>query len=223
MNKLQFMAAAGAVLGLMLLAVPSASADTVTGAGTAAGTAYRGGVPSLGSVSWVSSVQISRDPAGDITAVRGAGRVTEKSKVARVQVDWVALSSTTAAVAVNSVAANSGTGTTVISFTKWVSVAPGSCANYRVRSNYSVRWSDGGLSTFNELSPLTKVCGPTSPPKYANCASMNNVFAHGVGRPGAVDHTSGTPVTSFYVSSYIYNANGSALDRDKDGVACEKL
>ena len=137
--------------------------------------------------------------------------------------DRVALSSTTAAVALNSVAANSGTGSTVISFTPWASVAPGSCVSYRVRSNYSVRWSDGGLSTFNELSPLTKVCGPTSPPKYKSCASMNSVFPHGVGRPGAVDHTSGKPVTSFYVSNYVYNANSAVLDKDHDGIACEKL
>ena len=59
--------------------------------------------------------------------------------------------------------ANSGTGPTAISFTKGASVAPGSCVNYRVRSNDSVRWSDGGLSTFNELSLLTEVGGPTSP------------------------------------------------------------
>ena len=52
---------------------------------------------------------------------------------------------------------------------------------------------------------------------------MNKVYPHGVGRKGARDHVSGTsrPVTNFYVSTTIYNAN-TGRDRDKDGVACEK-
>jgi hypothetical protein len=41
-----------------------------------------------------------------------------------------------------------------------------------------------------------------------------------VGKPGAVDHTSGTPVTNFAVDSAVYAAN-TARDGDKDGIACE--
>jgi len=50
-----------------------------------------------------------------------------------------------------------------------------------------------------------------------------SLYPHGVGRKGARDHVSGTsrPVTNFYVSTTIYNAN-TGRDRDKDGVACEK-
>jgi hypothetical protein len=51
---------------------------------------------------------------------------------------------------------------------------------------------------------------------------LNKVFPHGVGRPGAVDHTSGAPVTNYYVSAYIYQANAAGRDADKDGIACEK-
>jgi hypothetical protein len=54
-----------------------------------------------------------------------------------------------------------------------------------------------------------------------NCTAMHRVYAHGVGRPGAHDHTSGTPVTNFKRSTSLYRAN-SRLDRDKDGIACEK-
>ena len=50
---------------------------------------------------------------------------------------------------------------------------------------------------------------------------MNKVYPHGVGRTGARDKTSGTPVTNFKVSNSVYAANGGS-DRDKDGVACEK-
>ena len=50
---------------------------------------------------------------------------------------------------------------------------------------------------------------------------MHNVYPHGVGRPGATDHTGGKPVTTFHVSASIYNAN-PGLDRDHDGIACEK-
>ena len=56
---------------------------------------------------------------------------------------------------------------------------------------------------------------------YANCTAMHTTYQHGVGRAGARDHvTSGTPVTTFFVSTALYDAN-TQLDRDKDGVVCE--
>ena len=56
---------------------------------------------------------------------------------------------------------------------------------------------------------------------YANCAELNQVYPHGIGRAGAVDHTSGKPVTNFAVDSAVYSAN-SSHDADDDGIACEK-
>ena len=56
---------------------------------------------------------------------------------------------------------------------------------------------------------------------FANCTAMHKVYRHGVGRQGAHDKTSGTPVTNFTVSTRIYNAN-AARDRDHDGIACEQ-
>jgi hypothetical protein len=58
---------------------------------------------------------------------------------------------------------------------------------------------------------------------YPNCKALNARYRHGVGRVGAHDHTrSGTdPVTNFYRSNRLYRLN-SGLDRDKDGIACEK-
>ena len=57
--------------------------------------------------------------------------------------------------------------------------------------------------------------------RYANCRALNADYPHGVGRPGARDRTSGTPVTNFRRSRSLYNAN-RARDRDRDGIACEK-
>ncbi|MCW2923079.1 MAG: excalibur calcium-binding protein [Thermoleophilia bacterium] len=59
---------------------------------------------------------------------------------------------------------------------------------------------------------------------YANCTALNRALPHGVGKRGAVDHVRGstTPVTYFKRDNATYNANTKS-DRDKDGVACEKL
>jgi hypothetical protein len=57
--------------------------------------------------------------------------------------------------------------------------------------------------------------------QYRNCTALNKRYPHGVGRWGARDHTSGTPVTTFKRSNRLYRQNRS-LDRDKDGIACEK-
>ena len=58
-----------------------------------------------------------------------------------------------------------------------------------------------------------------------NCTALNKKFPHGVGKRSARDSTSGTPVTTFKRSNRLYriadNANGG-LDRDNDGIACEK-
>jgi len=56
---------------------------------------------------------------------------------------------------------------------------------------------------------------------FANCTELRSVYPHGVGRPGAVDHTSGTPVTTFYQSATVYDTNRDH-DADGDGIACER-
>jgi hypothetical protein len=57
---------------------------------------------------------------------------------------------------------------------------------------------------------------------FANCTALNKVYPHGVGKWGAKDHTSGTRVTTFKRSNDLYRAN-DGMDRDGDGIACEKL
>ena len=54
---------------------------------------------------------------------------------------------------------------------------------------------------------------------------MNKRYPHGVGRYGAHDHTTGVPVTNFKHSTRLYKTAmhyNKGLDRDKDGIACEK-
>jgi hypothetical protein len=57
--------------------------------------------------------------------------------------------------------------------------------------------------------------------RYPRCSALNRRYPHGVGRVGARDHRSGTPVTTVKRSNTLYRQN-SHLDRDKDGIACEK-
>ena len=69
----------------------------------------------------------------------------------------------------------------------------------------------------------------TVPRPWKNCTNVHKRYPHGVGKLRAHDHTSGTPVTNFKHSTRLYrvaisynSARGYNLDRDKDGIACEK-
>ena len=64
---------------------------------------------------------------------------------------------------------------------------------------------------------------------WQNCTQVHSKYRHGVGKANAHDHTTGTPLTTFYRSTRLYNVamsynsqRGYNLDRDKDGIACEK-
>ena len=65
----------------------------------------------------------------------------------------------------------------------------------------------------------------TVPAQWKNCAQVNKRYPHGVGRVGSHDKTSGVPVTTFKRSASLYRmamGYNRSLDRDKDGIACEK-
>jgi hypothetical protein len=73
--------------------------------------------------------------------------------------------------------------------------------------------------------PFAVAAGAVSAP-WKNCTQVNKRYPHGVGKVRARDKTSGTPVTSFKRSNALYLAamrHNKGLDRDKDGIACEKL
>ena len=71
---------------------------------------------------------------------------------------------------------------------------------------------------------------------YPTCKSLNRDFKHGVGRRGAVAQSSSERVTNFTRNTRVYLLNDGPrtpgaepgkgqydLDRDNDGIACEKL
>jgi hypothetical protein len=70
------------------------------------------------------------------------------------------------------------------------------------------------------------LAAPTAIPRlWKNCTHVNAKYRHGVGKLHAHDRTSGIPVTTFRRSTRLYNLAMSynrSLDRDKDGIACEK-
>jgi hypothetical protein len=58
---------------------------------------------------------------------------------------------------------------------------------------------------------------------HDNCTNLNKKWHHGVGRQGA--HDKGGSVTNFYRNTKQYNLavnHNGTLDRDHDGIACEK-
>jgi hypothetical protein len=66
----------------------------------------------------------------------------------------------------------------------------------------------------------------TRPAWTKNCTALNKKYRHGVGKLHAHDKTTtGTPVTTFRRSTRLYNIAmrwNRSLDRDHDGIACEK-
>jgi hypothetical protein len=84
-----------------------------------------------------------------------------------------------------------------------------------------------GIATIALVLAAPAFAGPTATPRlFKNCTNFNKTYPHGVGRAGARDKTkSGDPVTNFKRSTPLYKkamSNNSDLDRDKDGIACEK-
>jgi Excalibur calcium-binding domain len=75
------------------------------------------------------------------------------------------------------------------------------------------------------LAATTSASSRRIPLAYKNCTALNQRYPHGLGRATAHDKTSGTPVTTFFRSNRLYRlaiSYNARLDRDKDGIACEK-
>jgi hypothetical protein len=71
---------------------------------------------------------------------------------------------------------------------------------------------------------VTSTAAARVPPLYKSCTNLNKRYPHGVGKVGARDHTSGTPVTTFKRSTLIYR-RAMSYNRGltaTDGIACEK-
>jgi Excalibur calcium-binding domain len=80
-------------------------------------------------------------------------------------------------------------------------------------------------STVGLMVASARAATDTIPVRWKNCTNVNKRYPHGVGKLRARDKTSGTPVTNFYRSTRLYlvaMSYNKGLDRDKDGIACEK-
>lgn len=97
-----------------------------------------------------------------------------------------------------------------------------------------VRWGLVATTVVALLFGTAAVGSDAAQPRsYKNCASLNRVYPHGVGRKGARDRVSRGPrVTNFTRNNIVYAYNDGRpprhrgerdLDRDNDGIACEKL
>lgn len=77
-------------------------------------------------------------------------------------------------------------------------------------------------------APLAVATAPTAEAagRYRNCAQLNRDYPNGVGLRGAVDKANGGrkahPVTNFTRNANVYNSVKKHLDRDRDGIACER-
>ncbi len=86
----------------------------------------------------------------------------------------------------------------------------------------------GAIACTVMTAPMLVLAVPAEaavPAKWQNCTVVNKRLPHGVGRANARDKTSGTPVTNFRRDTALYNTAmraNAGLDRDKDGIACEK-
>ncbi|MGZ8176726.1 excalibur calcium-binding domain-containing protein [Williamsia sp. SKLECPSW1] len=85
----------------------------------------------------------------------------------------------------------------------------------------TIRRAVVGLALLTTALGSVALAAPASAQTYANCKALNADYPHGIGKPGAVDSTSGTPVTTFTVDANLY-AQNKDRDRDGDGIACEK-
>lgn len=77
-----------------------------------------------------------------------------------------------------------------------------------------------GLATATVVA-IPAIASAARPPTYRNCTALNRVYPSGVARPGARDRTVGRAVTGYRVDRRVYTAN-KRLDRDRDGIACER-
>lgn len=83
---------------------------------------------------------------------------------------------------------------------------------------------------FGGFAPITAEAAPKKPAWTKNCTALNKVYPHGVGKAKAVDRDAKGKVLkkgvknfkksdAIYAQAMKYN---KGLDRDKDGIACEK-
>ncbi|WP_075204339.1 excalibur calcium-binding domain-containing protein [Haematomicrobium sanguinis] len=76
-----------------------------------------------------------------------------------------------------------------------------------------------------DATPQTSAAQPFAAKKFKNCTELTKKYPHGVGKKGARDLANGKPKRNaknlHRVDNALYTAN-KHLDRDRDGIACER-
>lgn len=91
----------------------------------------------------------------------------------------------------------------------------------------AARLTLAALLAGSTVAPATALSADAAPVKYKNCTALNAKYAHGVKKSKTTldRYTSSgktrTRVSKAVVNLTLYKAN-THLDRDKDGIACEK-
>ncbi len=96
----------------------------------------------------------------------------------------------------------------------------------RTRRQAALVLSAALLGSFPTGAAVSPAEAAKKPGWTKNCTALQKRYPHGVGKKKAVDKvSSGNKVTTFKRSSRLYKIamdNNKGLDRDKDGIACEK-
>ena len=89
-----------------------------------------------------------------------------------------------------------------------------------------------GVAALGPMAAADALPVATASKTYTSCAKMNaGKYPHGVGKKGAVDKTRGKRVRTFKVDNKAYKRYSTSaskgayyrdLDRDNDGIACER-
>lgn len=206
--------AAGLAAATMFTVTPSADAAVAT-VGRVIITRHRRDIPAQGGIRVVVGLEADRNSKGQTTRLRSRASMQRISKTVSVQIDRVRLQKAGTTVKDVKTPVRTTGGGTITLPTGWVSVPAGSCATYRTVANFTVKWVDGGTSTFSETSPATRVCGPPkpAPTKPANPGNTKNCS----------DFRTWAEANAWFQKYLPYYGDVAKLDADNDGIPCETL
>ena len=79
-----------------------------------------------------------------------------------------------------------------------------------------------GAATIMLVMGVAPAQAAPKPRTYKNCTELNKVYKGGVAKNSKVRNKGGKTKYKPTVSKKVYDLNYKRLDRDKDGIACER-
>jgi excalibur calcium-binding domain-containing protein len=116
------------------------------------------------------------------------------------------------------------TATLLVAMTIFVGGAVSGTGPAILTALHAVQVAGGMVSRVGHALAAAGTRTQTPYPRFDTCDELHRRYPHGVGRSGAHDLVPGTsrPVASFVIDTAVYQANRKRLDRDHDGIACER-